>query len=101
MFVRKNAQVEIGLCEEHRSKRVRNMIIGGILAVSGIGLIIAAVAFDKGLLVLLAIVALVCGIVFMVRASMISVKKIDSKFVWIKGVCRPFLDMLPEWRGGA
>jgi hypothetical protein len=100
MIVRQNAKVEIGLCEAHRSKRVRNMIIGAVLTVAGIGLIVAAAIFEKGLLVLFAIAALICGIVFMVQATIISAKRIDSKFVWIKGVCRPFLDMLPEWRKG-
>jgi len=98
MLVRKNAKIEIGLCEAHRSKRVRNMILGTILTVLGISLIIVAVAFEKGgPLVLFSIIALIAGIVFCVQATPITAKKIDDNYVWIKGAGRPFLDSLPQW----
>lgn len=98
MIMRKNAKIEIGLCEVHRSKRVRNMIVGTILTVLGIALIMVAVAFEKGgSLVLFSIIVLIAGIVFCVQATVITAKKIDANYVWIKGAGRQFLDSLPEW----
>ena len=57
---------------------------------------IVGFSVDKGWLALVGFVALISGIVVLVKAAPISVKKIDDKFVWINGVCRPFLEMLPE-----
>lgn len=98
MIVRKNARFEIGVCELHRSKRIRNMFVGGLLTVGGFGLIIAGAAgvFNNGWFFLAALGALICGIIFMTRASLISAKRIDSQYVWIKGAGQQFLDSLPK-----
>jgi len=101
MIVRKSARVEIGLCELHRVRRVRGMVIGTVVLISGFVLLIVGFSMDKGWLALVGFVALISGIVVLVKTAPISVKKIDDKFVWINGVCRPFLEMLPEWRQGA
>ena len=99
MIVRKNAKFEIGLCELHRSKRIRNMVVGGLLTVGGFGLIIASATgvFKSGWSFVAAVGALICGIIFMTRASLIAAKRMDAQYVWIKGAGRPFLDSLPKW----
>src|SRR5205814_9695916 len=35
MIVRKTGKVEIGLCEEHRGKRIRAMLVGALLTIGG------------------------------------------------------------------
>ena len=42
MIVRKNARVEIGLCELHRSKRVRSMVIGALVTFAGLASLLRA-----------------------------------------------------------
>jgi hypothetical protein len=96
---RKTAQVEIGVCQEHRSKRVRNILIGTGLAAGGLILFIAGAANDWGFVMVLSLAAMITGFVFMAIAKLISVEKMDDHHVWIKGVCAPYLNDLPEWRG--
>ena len=100
MIVRKTAKVEVGLCDKHRAKRMRAMLIGALLAIGGFALLIAAIINSWGYAVLGAIVALIAGVVVMIRATLLTVKKMDDRIVWVKGVCSAYLDMLPEWHEG-
>jgi len=101
VIVRKKAQVKIGLCDSHRSKRRLAIALGWLLGLGGLVGLIAGVANESGLVALAGFAALIAGIVFGTRASVISAKKIDGDVVWIKGPCRPYLDTLPEWSGGS
>jgi len=98
MVVRKMARVEIGLCEVHRSRRVRSIALGWVLGLGGFVLFVAGIINSWGFVTLLCFAAFVCGMVFLARSNVINAKRIDSNHVWIKGVCQPFLDMLPEWK---
>jgi hypothetical protein len=95
----KKATVEIGLCQEHRSKRVRNMLLGVGLAVGGFLMIVVGGSNDWAILAFLGIAAIIAGIVFMVLSKLLTVQKMDDNHVWVKGFCPPYLNDLPEWRG--
>jgi hypothetical protein len=99
MIVRKTAVVEIGVCELHRKKRIRNILIGSGLMVLCVILLVVSIAKELGIVAILSLIAFIAGIVFFVLARFVSVQKIDDNYVWIKGVCQPYLSTLPEWRG--
>jgi hypothetical protein len=100
MFVRKSAQIELGLCEVHRKKRIRNILLGCGLFFGGLVFLFVSAANEWGIVALLSLVVLIAGIVFMVMAIVVSAARMNDKYAWIKGAGKPFLDMLPEWRDG-
>jgi len=48
MVVRKTARVEIGLCEVHRSRRVRSIALGWVLGLGGFVLFVAGIINSLG-----------------------------------------------------
>jgi len=102
IIVRKRARVEIGLCENHRRHRRLAIGLAWLMVLLGIGGIVAGVANSSVGLGLLGGLLLVVGPVLgAIKGPVVSAKRIDSNFVWIKGVCPAYLDALPEWRDGA
>lgn len=102
VIVRKKAVVEIGLCEQHRKRRI-NFIIGGwVGVVAGIGLLVAGIyANTSGMMILAGIVvALVAAVVGISQAGVVSAAKIEKDTVWLKGAGSVFLASLPQWPGG-
>ena len=100
MAVRKRAIIMIGLCAEHRSQRARAILIAWLLAVLGgcgafYGIVNDGMAYvGAGLLAVL--VAMILGLV---RGPVVQAKKIDGGHAYISGVCRKYLEQLPEWTG--
>jgi hypothetical protein len=100
LIVRKKAVVHIGLCEQHRSKRKRGLIIGwssvalGIILMCCAGFMSSGWGFFIGLLVLLG-----GGITGAVMARAVTPTKVDKEYVWLAGVHRDFMAGLPEWKG--
>lgn len=106
LCVRKTATVQVPLCEDHRSRRKRTILLGWLFSLGGLAAMIAGIALSSdpgatgglaaaliptGFLVL--IVALVWSIV---ASQPVVPLKIDQQFVWLKKVCPAFLDSLPE-----
>lgn len=97
LIVRKKAILNVGLCEAHRQQRLTAIAVcwSGVLA--GPAAIIAgaiyhsAPAIAGGIVIFLA--ALIWGLV---KGRTISASKIDKENVWVSGVCRAFLEELPE-----
>ncbi|HEU6449668.1 MAG TPA: DUF4339 domain-containing protein [Verrucomicrobiae bacterium] len=100
LIVRKKAVVEIGLCEKHRIKRKRGIIIGWSSVALWIVLIGCAATWESGWTVLVAFLVLLGGgITGGVMARTVAPTKIDKEYVWLNGVHRDFLADLPEWGG--
>lgn len=100
MVLRKTATVEIGLCDEHRAKRRRNIMTTWILAVLGVGGFFLGAMTEDATYVLFGLAALVAAVIFglaMVRP--VTPHKIGDRFVWLRGVNREYLDELPQWIG--
>jgi hypothetical protein len=99
MVVRKTAVVEIGICDAHRKRRMRNITIGTVLMIACFVLLIVTLVNESGIGALFSLIGFIAGIVFLVMARLVNVQKIDDNSVWIKGVCEPYLSSLQDWRG--
>jgi hypothetical protein len=107
-LVRWRGKVTVGLCERHRIKRKRAIILGWLTALTGIGLNIAAISFSGdpastpsplvpigfvgGLVLLLA--GLIGG---MLGSQVLVPSRIDKHFVWLRKVSPDYLAELPDW----
>lgn len=98
MVVRKKAVLHIGLCEGHRKQRQLAIIacVTGLLG--GVALIVCGATFDSGWAALVGAAVFVTGALWgAIKGRTIAATKIDKdKNVWVSGVCREFLDELPE-----
>jgi lysylphosphatidylglycerol synthetase-like protein (DUF2156 family) len=103
---RKTATVYIGLCPVHRAKRRQAIWFAWLSLILGCVVIAVLASVNVGarslyaemlpVFIILAVVMTIAGIVFWsIRARVVSAKKIDQYFVWIKGVSPEFLSELP------
>jgi len=100
MFVRKRAIVDLGLCDEHQQKRRRNILIMWGLLLLGVVSFFIAIAANDGSPALLGLLLILGGMVFGIVAARVAVpSKIDDRFVWLKGINKDYLDLLPQWPG--
>lgn len=100
MVVRKRATVELGLCDEHRQKRWRNILIMWGLLLLGFVCFVLAVAAEDGSPALLGMLFIIVGVIFgIVAARVVVPSRIDDRFVWLKGINKDYLDLLPQWPG--
>jgi len=100
LIVRKKAILHVGLCEKHRAKRKRGLIIGWSSVVIGVGLLICGAGFSSGWTAFAGgLVLVVGGITGAVMATVITPTKITKENVWVSGVHQDFLAQLPEWHG--
>ena len=100
LFLRKNAIVEVGLCEKHLARRRQGVLIIWLLFLVGVaGFIMAMVAADATYL-LAGLVFFLAAIIFgLISVRVVVPSKIDDKFVWLKGVNKDYLNQLPQWPG--
>jgi hypothetical protein len=100
LIIRKQAVIEIGLCERHWTKRKWSILIAWMMVVGGLGLLAGGVAggstMDGALGAVLVLAALFYSAI---TTPMVTAKRIDDKHVWLGGVCRRYLDTLPKWSG--
>jgi hypothetical protein len=99
--VRKRATFLVGLCERHRSRRTRAMLIAWAVFVAGLGCFFfasttsgetAAYAILAGVVAVLA-----AGITGAVVSRVVHAKKIDTSHAFVGGASPEFLASLPEW----
>ena len=97
LIVRKSATVDISLCAEHLRKHRTAVIATWLMFLAGLvfmGLAIAAESGGSagfGLLLLFA-----SAISLLAWTRVVTVKKIDDHFVWLRGIGDNFLAMLPD-----
>jgi len=100
MIVRKTATVELGLCDEHRSKHRRNILTTWALILLGVGGFVLAVIVEDTTFLLVGILLIFAGIIYgVVTIRIVWPAMIDDKFAWVKGVNKDYLDELPQWPG--
>ena len=104
LLMTKKATVHIGLSEEWAQRRKTRIMIGWGLGLAGLalfigGIVLAANEFELGVLgIPLGFIVGLCGLVAgNSGAAMVTPKKIDDNYVWLKGVHRDVLNMFPEW----
>jgi hypothetical protein len=99
LVFQKTAVLEIPLCEKHRAKRSRGILIGWIVGLMGFALCFSP-AFSSngvvGLLVLLGIFMILFGLIFgSITSQVVTPQKIDDTHVWLKKVSPLYLAELP------
>ena len=100
LVLRKQATVYLGLCAEHFQRRRKLLAAGWLLL--AIGLISPTVAFaaDYPALALLVVLVLIISIIRLVVVTrVVTVKKIDDRFVWLNGINANYLALFPSWQG--
>lgn len=101
MVLRKSATVELGLCDEHREKRRRNIMITWVLVILGFAGVVLSIAMNDGTYFGFGALALFAALIFgLVTLRVVTPVKIDDRFVWLRGVNKEYLDELPQWAGG-
>jgi hypothetical protein len=100
LIVRKQAVVQLPLCEAHRARRRWIITTCWLAFLGGIALIIlgANQAAGGGWIIVTGIVAILAGAFGgALLAPPVTPARIDSDFVWLRGAGREFLDTLPTW----
>jgi uncharacterized membrane protein YgdD (TMEM256/DUF423 family) len=100
LIIRKSAEVHVGLCETHQSRRRTMLITGWLLFAAGIlGFVMAGVVNDGTPAGLGGLLFLAGLIVLIIAARVVVPAKIDDRFAWLKGVHSDYLAQLPPWPG--
>ena len=98
LILSKRATVELGICEEHRRKRRYGMMVGWMLFLGGIMGAIIGISSDYIGVMTIGFLLIPVGLVWLILAArFVNVKKIDDRFVWLKGINREYLATLPAW----
>lgn len=97
LIVRKQARIEIGLCQIHFQKRKRAVGITWLLI--GVSILVGIIATIKSsALILLAIAVFMGALIYGVLALQpVTPAKITDRMVYLKGVNPAYLNMLPEF----
>jgi hypothetical protein len=91
LIVRKTAEVHVGLCERHVGRRRTAIIVGWVLALGSIAGMVVAVEVDQpALIVACPILLLIGALIGAFGARVVYPKRIDDRYVWLKGVRAPF-----------
>jgi hypothetical protein len=101
IVVRKRADVSLGFCDLHKSRRTRMLIAGWLMFAVALVAFIVALGEQAGGLALVGVALLLAAIVvFVLAGRFIQVKRIDDHYVWLKGVDPAYLDEFPPLIGG-
>ena len=97
VLVRKTAKVEIGLCDRHLRRRRMAIGVGWLT----LALLILSIAVGIGIgaefIIFGTLTAIIVWLGCSAASYTVSASKIDKEYVWLRGVCRDYLDELPEF----
>lgn len=98
LLMTKRLTVHVGVCPEHKRKRLLAEVWTTLTVLAGIGLLVAAITIDgAGVLALAGFAVLLAALVYgLVAVRIVTPKKIDKQFAWVKGVSPDFLAQLPD-----
>lgn len=98
LVIRRSARIQVGICEEHRKRRLSRILAGCGVVV--LGVLTSMSQFDQGGLMLgLAIgFTLLAAIVTLFLGRTVFATRIDREWVRLKGAGGAFLDGLPRAR---
>ena len=100
--VRKTAEIDIGLTSAWARKRRLAFLLASIICLAGMGVLIAGIVRNKGetepITIVTGIGLIAGGLSYGRRkASLVTAWRITNEFVWLEGVCRDYLNELPDW----
>ncbi len=97
LIVRKSATVDISLCEDHLRKHRTAVIVSWLIFLSGVAFIVLAIVNESGGSASFGILLVIASVISAVTwAKVVTVKKMDDYYVWLRGVDESFLAMLPS-----
>ncbi|HKV36115.1 MAG TPA: hypothetical protein VJP89_17375 [Pyrinomonadaceae bacterium] len=100
MVLRKTATVNVGFCENHRDARRRHLAITWALGIVGLLCFpMAAMLEDATPVAIGGLLLLVCMIYGIVTLRVVVPTKIDTHFVYLKGIHSDYLQEFPQWQG--
>jgi hypothetical protein len=97
-IVSKRVSVSVPICEEHR--RQRRFFLGVSCLLLAIGIVVFIVAFSiesYALEILALVIDFVAVLLGFSKGALVSTKKVDAQFVWLRGCCKEYRDSLPEF----
>jgi hypothetical protein len=96
LIIRKTAEVDLGLCDTHRTKRRTEIVIGWFITLAGVVSMVLGLSSDILGLFFLGLLAIIGSIIYVsYAASLITVSRMDDHYVWIKRVNKDFVDSFP------
>jgi hypothetical protein len=100
LIISKKARLAVGICDSHFGARKRDMLIGWLSFFLAIALFIASGYFSNGWLALAGFGIFLGGVIYaVVRVPVLSPKRIDDEFVYLKGASPAYIAELPEFPG--
>ena len=110
LIVRQTAKVRFPLCDEHRRRRRRAIMLGWLLGLGGVPVMIGGAVFADQIQGLngsagiacfvlgfgMILAGLICGLY---GSRVVSITKIDKRYVWLSKVGPSFLASLPAYGG--
>jgi hypothetical protein len=98
--MKKKAEVDFGLCEQHTNSRKTHMTMGWAMVIFGGFLFFLAFSTESGAMILLGIVLLIAGaIVASLAYGVVTVTKMDDQYVWMSRVNQDYLANFPSSNG--
>ncbi len=95
-LVSKKVVIFVGLCPQHRARRRLWLVVFGVLFVASALLLYSAIAVEHPGPAFAAGLLLVGCIVMAFVVQSVTTKRIDDRFIWLRGVHPDFLAELPE-----
>ena len=103
LVMRKRFRVDVPLCLRHRSRRVRGIAIGWVVALLGVAMLVlcATLSDPYSMICLFGGIAMLLGglIGGAIMAQTLTPTKIETGRAWFKGASPDLLAGLPDWAG--
>ena len=98
--LRKTANVNMGLCEEHRASRRTGMTVGWLMVGLGVAAFVFAIAGEAFAFLLIGVLLFFGGALWAsYAAAVVSVAKMDDQYIWLKRVNKDYLASFPPAGG--
>ncbi len=96
LIVRKSARIDISMCHDHIRKHRNTVAVGWLIFLAGVAFIVFAIANQSGGSALFGSALVLASAIYSTFVKVVTVKKIDDHYVWLKGIDESFLAMLPS-----
>ena len=95
LILNEKGSVGVRLCAHHRQRRLATLLAAWTLGVGGLVTIVASPAAHSRAVVIGGIAAFLAGLVLGACTRLLTPKKIDGHFMWLRGLSAEFLASFP------